>query len=203
MAALVLPAETSRSTCSSRRVSPCRAARLRVGVSASSRARSGAAPRSSKMARAAANSSSALSSSASARQARPIRTPDPRGLVGGLDDLPDLERAAQRGKRGRGVASAPERPRRGPARRSPPARPSHSRCDLLEFAAGPVCVLDVARGERDLDMRRQEPCAAERIGGCARSPGGSRRPRLPCGPAPAATSARPGCGSRRSCLARR
>ena len=73
MAALVLPAETSRSTCSSRRVSPCRAARPRVAASASSRARSGAAPRSLEDRRAAANSSSAPRHRRALRHARPIR----------------------------------------------------------------------------------------------------------------------------------
>src|SRR5260370_833114 len=87
MARLVLPAATRRSTCTSRAVKP---AGWRAGVpsaSASTRARSGAAPRRSKTARAASRSSAAPSSSPTARQPRVRRLPAGAGpkvdLLGG------------------------------------------------------------------------------------------------------------------------
>ena len=174
-----------------------RAARPRVAASASTRARSGAAPRSAKTGRAAANSSSAPSASASARQARPIRA---RGRA-----------------RSRRAPRPPARPRaRGAGREAPPpAAPCASRTapracaaiasrhaasdrrrDLLELAAGPVRRPGVARRERDLDLRRQQPRAAERIGRSRRAPGLSRRPRRRRSPCASRSRARPGCGSK-------
>ena len=101
MAALVLPAETSRSTCSSRRVSPCRAgptARRRQRIEPGEVGHR-AEVLEDHTRRGEFQLGPVVIGERPARAAD--QAPDARGLVRRPDGLPDLERAAQGGKRGR------------------------------------------------------------------------------------------------------
>ena len=89
--------------------------------------------------------------------------PDARCLVWRLDRLPDFEGAAQRGKRSRGVACGQRIAPRACAAIASGTPGPKSCCDPLQFAAGSVCLLNFPRGERDLDLCRQEPRTTERI----------------------------------------
>ena len=116
---LLLPAATSRSTSSSRGVSPRRVAGAGQRVDARRRPAPRRAAR--RRSRAASSSSAAVSSSPSARHAEPDQHARPRRLVGRVELAPRLL-----GRRSAIERAARRRPRRArpPRARAPPSRPA-------------------------------------------------------------------------------
>src|SRR5215216_973262 len=138
-------------------------------VSASTRARSGAAPRLAKSPRAASSSNAAVSSSPRARQATP-RSTRTRAVSYGTSSSCHTCRAL--GDDDQGIPNVAV----GQVDRSPGVRSHRTKhatlktCrELREISAGAASLLDLAYGQHDLDVGRKETYALRRLGGLAHS----------------------------------
>ncbi len=191
----VRPVATSRSTSSSRgRQTTASSDRGGVAASWSSRSTSGAAPSSTNTARAPSSSSCAVSSSPSARRARPTRHPRARTVVPRCRLSPALAGLAQRVERGARVALGEQH---RPVRVRGIARSTGA---PMSCATGRQLVGSGARGRRTSPVASMISTYADRTRARAsdRSPP-STAPRIAAAAASARpcarrSSASPGCG---------
>src|SRR5215203_2414417 len=156
IALLVRPAETSRRTCNSRSVSPWYSPAAARRTSESTRARSGAAPNCSKTKRAASNSISAVSSSPSARQARPTRTRTRAASYGASSSRHPVH-ARRSTSGGSGIPLGQKHGPDGPGRNRPQQRGVEVSGDLRQLVGCGAGRADVIDREADLDVGGQHP----------------------------------------------
>src|SRR6266511_5193149 len=148
---LVLPAASSRSTCSSRAVSPPGLKAASRRASTLSRASSGAAPSCTNTLRAASSSIAAASSSPSARQPSPTSTRT-RAASYGAFSSPHLPGAAQDDQGGTGVALGEQHRTAGVARHRSQRWRVIALGDPGQLVGGVACRLQVADRQHDLDV---------------------------------------------------